>query len=175
MNPKYGLRNMSKIALSKFRSFSDKAIKYIRIVRSKFKKKSLYEIWKKRTDTVEVHCVLRSGIEEEALGVIQISLDAPCDVLREYIRRNFRTTLNKTIGDSFVFIYNLDTGLEAKLPRIQEPRKFSKKVAPYVIDPKTVLGRNVVTITPAVNAKPEPIPEFEKEETPINEFPEFLV
>lgn len=38
------------------------------------------------------------------LGEIEIDLNAPCDVLRTYLHRNFRNELNGVCGDSFLFI-----------------------------------------------------------------------
>ena len=104
------------------------------------------------------------------LGEISIDLNAPCDVLRTYMHRNFRDKLNKEDGDSFLFILpNLKTqavknNIINSLSREEEGQTFSKQVAPFQTDSKTLIGAFTVTLTPELGEKKVWISEFEVDE-----------
>ena len=87
-------------------------------------------------------------------------LDAPCDICREYIQRNFREQLNQSVGDSFSIIYNDERG-ENKLSRERESRTYSKKVIPFIVDPSSLLGTYTLTIVEEQGFRH--IPEFDDE------------
>ncbi len=91
---------------------------------------------------------------------IQIDLQAPMDVVREVVQRNFRETLNKTCGDSFLFYVSMPNGKDKILTRNKESGTYSKDYAPFMMNQKTLIGAPTFTLIPEPNTKPKLIPEF---------------
>ena len=161
-DPPYSARNLLKASASAVVGVGNTVAKIIRMLTKMSKPESGYNIWRRRRDgAVQIQCVLRRGrSNEEALGGFAMHLDAPCDVCREFVKRNFREQLNQSVGDSFRIIYNDERG-EHKLLREREYRTYSKTVIPFIVDPSTLLGTYILTIAEEEGEEYTPIPEFE--------------
>ena len=91
------------------------------------------------------------------LGQIKVDMNCPCDVLRTYMYKNFRSKLNVECGESFLFILpdtNSDQtqtqtlkNVEVKLlPREDEVQTFTKQVSPFQSDSRTLISSFTVTL-----------------------------
>lgn len=91
-----------------------------------YEKMSPYRRWEKSEDKTEIKVVLEMGIDEsEVLGFMMMDLDAPLDVARDYIHRNFRLELNELCGSSFQFYAKNKDGTEDLVPVEAEEEKWA--------------------------------------------------
>lgn len=127
---------------------------------------SPYDVWQKSLDKIEIKCVLElKGQDPIQLGYIKMDVLAPCDVMREYIQRNFREQLNGIIGDSFLFfVVNKETNMELVLEREKEEVTYSKDFLYEQTDKKTMITSLVVTLVSDPEVPPIMIPEFRNED-----------
>ena len=105
-----------------------------------------YLEWEDRKDKVDIACDIE--LEEDApiqIGEFKMCLDAPVDVMRIYVSRNFRDYLNETanLGEGFLFYSGAESLL---LPRELEMTRYSKDFCPFIINNKTMDGINRVCI-----------------------------
>ena len=165
MDPPYSAKNICKATFLTTLGAGRTALKILRLLTKLSKPDDGYRQWLRRRDgAVEVKCILRRKWRtEETLGEFSMHLDAPCDICREFVKRNFREKLNQSVGDSFCIIYNDEMG-EHKLPRDREYRTYSKKVIPFIIDPKSLLGTHVLTIAEDDDSEIKPIPAYEDDD-----------
>ena len=95
------------------------------------------------------------------LGEFEMDTNAPCDVMREYVQRSFREKLNPIVGDSFLFFAVLaSNGKETVLERKKEVASYSHIWAPFIMDPKTMIGAATVTLVREPGARVKTIPPF---------------
>lgn len=98
-------------------------------------------------DKVEIVVYLESGLENRMrLGTFMMDLDAPCDVMRSYIERNFRDELNEECGHAFSMFVRDDKGFEQLLNKDEEELKWAKDFAPMAPDEKSD-GAMLPTVT----------------------------
>jgi hypothetical protein len=109
---------------------------------------SEWEIWHNSTNKMDCECKYEQfGVEPILLGKFKMDLDAPANVMRSYIRLNFREILNESIGDAFEFYLpgNAGEGGDKQLARTAEPMTYSKDYAPFTLD-KNMDGKYIVSI-----------------------------
>lgn len=170
MDPPYSLGNMTKQAIVKAAAAKAFVTKLVRLFVKASKPVPPYQMWKNRIDQLDIKCVLSTpGSIDVLLGEFRMHLDAPCDICRQYVQRNFRVTLNRSIGNAFLFVYNDASGQLTTLSRDNEPKTYSKKVIPFVIHPTTLMGVYTLTITADLFAAPEHIAEFAEEEEKLED------
>eukprot|EP01041_Mallomonas_annulata_P002271 gene2271-4420_t len=89
-----------------------------------------YKRWEKSISKADIDCMLEldDGTTAKLIGTFKMDLDAPCDVMREYIERHFRDILNQSVGEDFCF-YLPGAGGGELLARKMEPRAWSKDYA----------------------------------------------
>ncbi|CAE7640244.1 unnamed protein product, partial [Symbiodinium microadriaticum] len=110
-------------------------------------KMSPYRRWEMSNDKVEIAVFLESGLEDRTrLGTLFMDLDAPCDVLRVYIERNFRDELNEECGRAFRLFVRNDQGEEQLLQLEEEELKWSKDFALAATNAQTGVDMPTVTI-----------------------------
>jgi hypothetical protein len=174
MDPPYSLRNLGRRGYKEAIKAKTTASKLIRLFGALPVPESPYKTWQRRDGKVMIRCVLRKGpVTEVQLGEFEMHLDAPCEICREYVQRNFRVVLNRTVGDSFGIQYN-EQGKSKLLSRSKEARTYSKKVIPFVIDSTSLMGIFVLTLVED-GSELKLIPEFESEyldEAPADEIAE---
>ena len=118
-----------------------------------------YHDWEKSKKKERVQVFLQMDAasfraHQTLLGEFEVDFEAPADVLRTYMYRRFRQTLNLSVGQSFRFKLNKqkdgDTGtpdvLVNMLPRDDEPQTYSKVVIEFVTDSKTLEGINTIIL-----------------------------
>lgn len=140
---------------------------------------SSYEYWKRSMEKVDVLCILdKGGGRSETIGEFKLDMKAPADIMREFIRRSFRTQLNASIGESFLFFrIDPDTAEESILLRENEFKTYSKAFCFEKTDAKTLMTSMAVLIIPDPNRGRVLIPEFAEEspeEVEANEMHELL-
>ena len=137
------------------------------------KAESPFDYWKRSMSKVDVVCVLdKGGDRTVVLGEFKLDLKAPADIMREFVKRSFRTELNTTIGDSFLFFkVDPDTGTEEVLLRENEFKTYSSAFCCEKTDAKTWVTSMTVLIIPDPSRGRVVIPEFaeESEEEKQNE------
>jgi hypothetical protein len=139
-----------------------------------------YEYWKRSMEKVDVLCIIDKGNgRTETVGEFKLDLKAPADIMREFIRRAFRTQLNATFGESFLFFkVDQDTAEEEILLREDEFKTYSKTYCFEKTDAKTMVTSMAILIIPDPNRGRVLIPEFEAEsaeEAEAGELQELLV
>ena len=85
------------------------------------------------------------GQELETIATFQMDTKAPCDILREYIRRNAYQQLNEKCGDSFSIVILRNAKLDI-LPRKKESKTYTKDFTQFVMDHITMEAAQTVTI-----------------------------
>ena len=91
-----------------------------------YKKLSPYRRWEKSEDKTEIKVVVESDMGDiQTLGFMMMDTDAPLDVAREYIHRNFRMELNEICGSSFQFFAKNKDGSGDVVPIVAEDEKWS--------------------------------------------------
>lgn len=124
-------------------------------------KESTLEFWMRSMSKVDIVCILDNGNNNDIeLGEFKMDLNAPCDIMREYIRRSFREELNKTIGESFLFS-KVDpiTFNEEILPRDSEFKTYSKTYCIEKTNSKTMVTLMTILIIPDKERSRVIIPE----------------
>lgn len=107
---------------------------------------SPYRRWEMSPDKVMIAVILEFGLEDRTrLGTIEMDLDAPCDILRTYIERNFREELNEECGRAFSFFVRTGEGFEQLLSAEEEELKWSRDFALPKVDEET--GEEMPTVT----------------------------
>ena len=86
--------------------------------------------------------------EQISIGIVEIDLKAPVDVMRIYMHRYYRAVLNEHVGDSFLFLIPLEEGAEETgeanlLKREVEPTNYSSLVATFQMDARTMEGNTL--------------------------------
>jgi hypothetical protein len=110
-------------------------------------KLSPYRRWEMSTDKVEIVAYLESGLEGRVrIGTFHMDLDAPCDVLRSYLERNFREELNEECGHAFSLFVRDSKGVEQLLTKDEEELKWSRDFAPEQPDEDNP-GEKIPTVT----------------------------
>ena len=91
---------------------------------------SPHQRWELSTSKASVDCVLDldDGTRPRLIGAFAMDIDAPCDVMREYIERSFREPLNELVGEDFLFFMPGPGGGDL-LPRKLEARSWAKDYA----------------------------------------------
>lgn len=109
-----------------------------------------YQQWEMSASKVDVRCDLDIvGNELEIIGSFKLDLEAPCEIMREYIGRRFGETLNNLkVGNSFRFVVSPKDSDPIVLVIEEEPFTFSKDFTIFKIDKETMLGTMTVTIIP---------------------------
>lgn len=106
---------------------------------------SEWEIWHDSNNKVDCECMYEQiGVDPTLLGKFKMDLDAPANIMRSYVRVNFREILNETIGDAFEF-YLPEEGGDKQLARTAEPMTYSKDYAPFTLD-KNMDGKFIIRI-----------------------------
>ena len=152
---------------------------FVKLVRSAVKtaggtsKETPYEFWKRSLEKVDVVCILDKGNDHSTvLGEFKLDLKAPADIMREFILRTFRTQLNATIGESFLFFkVDPDTLVEDVLKRDIEFKTYSRDFCFEKTDAKTMVTSMTILITPDPTRGRVVIPEFvevEDDEEKVN-------
>lgn len=108
---------------------------------------SEWELWHSSNNKVDCECRYEQfGVEPTILGKFKMDLDAPANVMRSYVRVNFREILNESIGDAFEFYLPGNSGEgDKQLARTAEPMTYSKDYAPFTLD-KNMDGKYIVSI-----------------------------
>ena len=107
-----------------------------------------YLEWEDRKDKVDIACDLEMEVDSPVqIGEFKMCLDAPVDVMRIYVARNFRDYLNSkaNLGEGFLFYSGAEDLL---LPRELELTRYSKDFCPFIINNKTMNGVNRVVLRP---------------------------
>jgi hypothetical protein len=107
---------------------------------------SEWETWHESSNKVDCVCYFeRAGKDDPLLlGNFKMDLDAPANIMRSYIRVNFREILNESIGDAFEFYLPGENGIQ-QLARTAEAMTYSKDYAPFTLD-KNMDGKYIVSI-----------------------------
>lgn len=123
-----------------------------------------YEYWQRSLAKVEIRAYLETGPDQEVvLGEFRMDLAAPVEIMREYLYRTFRETLNKTVGESFLFLQiDVENEHEHILPRDDEYKTRSKLFAIKKTDPKTLETFLSVTLVRDKERARVLIPEMNK-------------
>ena len=84
--------------------------------------------------------------EQTSIGIVEIDLNAPVDVMRLYMHRYYRAVLNEAVGDAFLFLIPLEEGAEETgeanlLKREAESINYSSIVATFQMDARTMEGK----------------------------------
>ena len=115
-----------------------------------------WEVWEQSKKKVEVQVFWQTpprgrGMdpEMELLGSVEVDLQAPVLILREYLQRAFRHRLNELQGDDFQFRKQLDDGSDVDLEREREMVTYSADFVPFKMNNKTMEGAYQLTIVPA--------------------------
>jgi hypothetical protein len=117
---------------------------------------SPYQRWELSEAKEEIIVTIESGLEEsDRLGVLQMDLDAPCDIARQYIERKFRHELNEQCGRSFSFYVRQEGGEEVMLQYEHEELKWIRDFVVMKLDTQT--GKVLPTVTIVVNAGEEKV------------------
>lgn len=126
-----------------------------------------FEIWDASGDKTEINCVLESdtGARTE-IGAFQMDLDAPCSVMRLYLRHFLRDALNEVTGDSFLFFGVIDDS-ETILDRESEESTESRLYVDLKIEDFTERRLYTVSITRDKATELMHIPEFTKVDNKI--------
>lgn len=126
---------------------------------------SPFEYWSRSLEKVDVVCIIDKGNDRTTvLGEFKLDMNAPADIMREFIRRSFRTELNTTIGDSFLFFkVDQDTAAEEILLRENEFKTYSHSFCFEKTDAKTMVTSMCILIIPDPNRGRVVIPEFAPE------------
>lgn len=121
-----------------------------------------YARWNLSLEKSTVICMLEVDKQRpQLLGEFQMDVNAPVDIMREYVQRAFRDKLNPICGDSFLFFAVLaSNGKETVLERRKEPSSYSHIWAPFIMDAKTMIGGATATIVREPNTKTKIIPAF---------------
>lgn len=111
-------------------------------------KETPFEYWNRSLEKQDVVCYYELNADHTIqLGTIRMDNKAPVEILREYFYRNFRGTLNETVGESFLFQrVDQETSREEILPRDEEFRIVSKTFLEMRTDPKTFVSAYTATI-----------------------------
>lgn len=141
---------------------------------------SPFEYWKRSMEKVDVVCIIdKGGDNSTVLGEFKLDLKAPVEIMREFIRREFRTQLNTTIGESFLFFkVDPDTSAEEILLKENEYKTYAKTFCFEKTDAKTMVTSMTVLIIPDPNRGRVLIPEFaatDEEEKKNEEMEQLLV
>lgn len=139
----------------------------VRVI-AKFKKENQsremtpYEKWQGSANKSNVIVMYKKDkhLPGTTLGDLRVDLQAPLDIMREYIQRNYRDKLNQTCGDSFEFFIELKNGKSKLLDRTKEPGTYSEDFAPFIMNHSTMVGAATIIIVAQDNVKPKIIPEF---------------
>lgn len=125
-----------------------------------------FDYWKRSMEKVEVVCILDKGNDNcTVLGEFKLDLKAPVDIMREFIRREFREKLNTSVGESFLFFkVDPDTAVEEILLKENEFKTYSKAFCFEKTDSKTMVTSMAVLIIPDPKRGRVLIPEFAAEE-----------
>jgi len=107
---------------------------------------SEWETWHESSNKVDCVCYFEQAGKDDPLllGNFKMDLDAPANIMRSYIRVNFREILNESIGDAFEFYLPGENGIQ-QLARTAEPMTYSKDYAPFTLD-KNMDGKFIVSI-----------------------------
>lgn len=162
----FTLRRQVFSLLAKIYGISAKLLKFLRsFVKSAGGEESPYEYWKRSLDKTDVVCILDKGNDRtEVIGEFKLDLGAPAEIMREFIRRAFRTQLNATIGESFLFFkVDPDTAEEEILLRENEYKTYSKTFCFERTDAKTMNTAMTILIIPDPKRGRVLIPEFAAE------------
>lgn len=126
---------------------------------------SPFEYWQRSLEKVDVVCIIDKGNDRTTvLGEFKLDMNAPADIMREFIRRSFRTELNTTIGDSFLFFkVDQDTAAEEILLRENEFKTYSHAFCFEKTDAKTMVTSMCILVIPDPNRGRVVIPEFAPE------------
>lgn len=117
---------------------------------------SPYQRWELSDAKEEILVNLEYGMEEtDQLGIIRMDLDAPCDIARQYIERNFRQQLNDHCGSSFSFYVRKERGEEVMLSNEQEELKWVRDFIQIKVDNES--GNTYQLLTIVVNAGQEKV------------------
>ena len=105
-NHGYTIRLISKTVMAVGRAVRDGAA-YLMEEYRKYKENVYIDpfvIWDTSGDKVKISCSIESDSGKQTeFGSFEMDLDAPCSVMRLYLRKNFRELLNDSCGDSFLF------------------------------------------------------------------------
>ena len=130
--------------------------------------KNPYMEWEEspNKEQVMVYFELFEDAEDDELvelGQINMDLKAPVDVLREYVRRNFREMLNQSTGDSFSF---KKVGVKSEIvPRSEEAKKYTKDLVQNKMNRATMESVTCVLLVAEPGAKPVIIDEINDNES----------
>lgn len=125
----------------------------------------LFQRWEMSEDKSEVVVYFEEGMaERQFMGTLYIDLDAPVEVMREYIQRQFRDFLNDVCGDSFLFFARLETGEEEVLVRRAEDTRWSRQFAPLTYDAKHKKQMPTVVLVVDASKDFDSIPAFDDED-----------
>jgi hypothetical protein len=168
MSYDFTLRRQVFSLLYKFFGATAKTVKFLRsLVKNAAggKAESAFDYWKRSMEKVDVVCILDKGNgRTETIGEFKLDLKAPCDIMREIIRRAFRTQLNASIGESFLFFkVDPDTAEEEILLRENEFKTYSKTFCFEKTDAKTMVTSMAILIIPDPQRGRVLIPEFAAE------------
>jgi hypothetical protein len=121
-----------------------------------------YEYWQRSLEKENVKCIYEmSSNDSIVLGEFRMDIKAPIEIMREYICRNFRAELNKSIGDSFIFFrLNPTSGKEEYCDRNDEFKIHAKEFALLQTDAKTFESILTVTIVKDKERGKVLIPEY---------------
>ena len=146
------------------------SIAFVKLIRGLMKTaggtaESPFEYWQRSLEKVDVMCIIDKGNDHTTvLGEFKLDLKAPAEIMREFIRRNFRVELNTTIGDSFLFFkVDPDTAVEEILLRENEFKTYSHSFCFEKTDAKTMVTTMCILIIPDPNRGRVVIPEFAAE------------
>lgn len=163
-NHGYTVRIISKIIKSIGRA-SISGFQYIAEEYRKYKENvnlDPFEVWDTSGDKTEISCFIESDSgARELIGIFAMDLDAPCNVMRLYLRKQFRERLNEITGDSFLF-FGIIENSETILDREVEEHTESRVYVELKIDDVTEHRVYSVFIMRDKSAEIMHIPEFDR-------------
>ena len=95
--------------------------------------------WEKSGDKVPVEVYFEETPKKDPVlyGEISFAIEAPANIMREYVERAFRDRLNEEqLGDSFLFFVITEGGRSDTLAREKEGGTYSKDYCPFKMDNK---------------------------------------
>jgi hypothetical protein len=124
-----------------------------------------FDVWDSSGDKSQIAVSLESDYDDPIiLGDIFMDLDAPCNVMRTYIHKSFRSELNDTVGDSFLFFGSSD-GKEVIIDRENEPSTDAKEIIKVTENEINGEKTYAIRIMRDKSVEVVQIPEFKESET----------
>jgi hypothetical protein len=154
-----GVRGLGNVTVGGFKYLAEEYKKYKENVTI-----DPFTIWDISADKVCVTCFIEDDAgKQDKIGSFDIDIDAPCSIMRTYLRKNFREKLNEICGDSFQFFGVIDD-VETILDRDDEENTESRVYILLKIDDISELRTYSVLLMRDKAAELVHIPEFEEVE-----------